>query len=338
VRATLERWLVARWYGRRSTAWLVPLELLFRGAVALRRALYARGLLRSEHMPVPVVVVGNLTVGGTGKTPLVLWLADALRARGLAPGIVSRGYGGAARAAPVRVDPAGDAGVVGDEALLLAQRSGCPVVVGARRAQAARVLVEAGVDVVIADDGLQHYALGRDVEILVLDGERGLGNGRCLPAGPLREPASRIAQVDAVVVQEGETGRDPGIAGALHMRLRERALVPLAGGAPRALSELAGQRVHAVAGIGNPERFFAWLRARGLDVIAHPHPDHAAYRPEDLQFGDELPVLMTEKDAVKCARFAGPRHWSVSVDVVLDPADAEALLGLVMSAVERKRP
>jgi tetraacyldisaccharide 4'-kinase len=333
----VERRLVARWYGERGPApWLVPLGALFRAGVRLRRSLYRCGLLRVERLPVPVVVVGNLTVGGTGKTPLVLWLAEALRVRGRAPGIVSRGYGGAGRA-PMRVQADSDAARVGDEALLLARRSACAVAVGADRAAAARLLLAAGVDVVIADDGLQHYALGRDLEIVVLDGQRGLGNGHCLPAGPLREPARRLAEVGAVVVHEDETGRDAGIPGALKMRMRARAVLPVAGGAARALEEFHGQRVHALAGIGHPQRFFAWLRARGLEVIPHAYPDHARFAPGDIDPGDGLPVLMTEKDAVKCARFAGPQHWYVSVDAALEAADAERLLGLVMRLFEERR-
>jgi tetraacyldisaccharide 4'-kinase len=281
---------------------------------------------------VPVVVVGNLTVGGTGKTPLVLWLARALRARGRQPGIVSRGYGGRGVRGALRVHAGSDVGVVGDEALLIARRSGCPVAVGRDRAAAAALVAGDGADIVIADDGLQHYALARDVEVAVLDDARRLGNGHCLPAGPLREPASRLSDVDAVVVHDDATGVNEWPPGAFPMRLQARAVRALASNAERSLESFAGERVHALAGIGNPERFFVSLRSQRLDVIAHPFPDHARLRREDIGFGDGLPVLMTEKDAVKCARFAGPEHWYVSVDAVLAPADAERLLALVDGA------
>jgi tetraacyldisaccharide 4'-kinase len=333
--AALERWVTSRWYGgRKPAAWLLPLEMLFRGVTALRRRAYRRGWLRVERLRVPVVVVGNLTVGGTGKTPLVLWLAQSLVGRGLQPGIVSRGYGGEHVRSRMRVKPDSDAGVVGDEALLLARRSACPVAIGADRAAAARLLLEAGVNLVIADDGLQHYGLGRDVEIVVLDGQRGFGNGHCLPAGPLREPVTRLAEVDAVVVHAHDSGATVRMPGAMAMQMRARGVLPLAGGDERTIESFAGQRVHAVAGIGNPERYFAWLRSRGLDVVPHAFPDHARFRREDIDFGDGLPILMTEKDAVKCARFAGPEHWYVPVDAVLDAADAERLCALVMRAVE----
>lgn len=338
MRAWLERVIVARWYDRdRASAWLLPLEALFRGVTAARRFAYRRGLLRVVRVAVPVVVVGNLTVGGTGKTPLVLWLARALRERGRRPGIVSRGYGGRGVRCAMHVHPGSEVGVVGDEALLIARRSRCPVAVGRDRAAAAALVVGDGADIVIADDGLQHYPLARDVEVAVLDGERRLGNGHCLPAGPLREPVWRLSEVDAVVVQGDANGVNQWAAGAYTMRLQARVVRALASGTERTLESFAGERVHALAGIGNPERFFVSLRSRGLDVIAHPFPDHARLRREDIVFGDELPVLMTEKDAVKCARFAGPEHWYVSVDAELAPADAERLLALVAGASDGVR-
>lgn len=336
VASAVERWLVARWYDPEAGAsWLAPLEWLFRAVSGARRRAYRSGLLPVHRVGAPVVVVGNVTVGGTGKTPLVLWLAQALRARGRRPGIVSRGYGGRAGPGVLRVDANSDPARAGDEALLLARRSGCPIAVAADRVAAARALVADGVDVVVADDGLQHYRLAREVEIVVLDGERGFGNGRCLPAGPLREPVSRIADADAVVVHQATQGGAAHLVpDALPMQMRARAVVPLAGGPERTLEDFAGKRVHAVAGIGNPGRYFDWLRTRGLDVVPHAFPDHAHYAPGDLDFGDGLPVLMTEKDAVKCTRFAGPQHWYVSVDAVFAPADAERLLAVVASAWE----
>jgi tetraacyldisaccharide 4'-kinase len=337
MRAALERRLVARWYGKRAALWLLPLEAVYRAVTALRRALYRCGVLRTERVAAPVVIVGNLTVGGTGKTPLVLWLAEHLRARGWQPGIASRGYGGEGMRRAMRVLPQSDPDLVGDEALLIAQRSGCAVAIGADRPAAARLLLDAGADLVLGDDGLQHYALARDVEIVVVDGQRGFGNDHCLPAGPLREPRTRLASVDAVVVQGLPEGSALPVAGALPMQLKTVGVFPLAGGPPVALESFGGQRVHALAGIGNPERFFAALRARGVDVVPHAFPDHTRFRRDDIRFADELPVLMTEKDAVKCARFAGPQHWYVRVDAVLAPADAERLIALVTRVVEGAR-
>jgi len=336
MRAALERRLVSRWYGERAAFWLLPLEGLYRAATALRRGLYRCGVLRVQRVGAPVVIVGNLTVGGTGKTPLVLWLAGQLQARGWQPGIASRGYGGDGTRTAMRVLPQSDPDLVGDEALLLAQRSGGPVAIGADRPAAAQLLLDAGADLVIADDGLQHYALARDVEIVVVDGQRGFGNGHCLPAGPLREPRARLASAGAVVVQAPKNDALP-VAGALRMVMRTVGVFPLGGGEESSIESFAGQRVHALAGIGNPERFFESLRLHGLDVVPHVFPDHTRFRREDIRFGDELPVLMTEKDAVKCARFAGPEHWYVRVDVTLAPADAERLLALVTRVVEGSR-
>jgi len=259
-------------------------------------------------------------VGGTGKTPLVVHLVELMRAAGWQPGVVSRGYGASGGAHPRRVRPDSDPDEVGDEPLLVARRAQCSVVVGADRVAAARMLVDEGVDLVLSDDGLQHYRLARDVEVAVLDGARLLGNGRCLPAGPLREPASRLQEVDVVVVN------GPGDLGsALRMRLVPEAVVRLHDGERRALSSFREARVHAVAGTGNPWRFFAMLREQGLDPIEHRYRDHARYRPQSLRFDDGLPVLMTEKDAVKCRRFADPAHWYVPVRVEFD-RDGESRL------------
>ena len=290
---------------------LLPLAALFALGVAARRMAFRRGWLRSERLPVPVVVVGNIVIGGTGKTPLVLWLARELARRGRHPGIVSRGYGGAtAGVAAVPAD--GDAERFGDEPVLLAARSGCPVWVGRDRASAARALLEAHplCNVIILDDGLQHYRLARDFEIAVED-ERGHGNGLMLPAGPLREPASR--RVDALVVNGGAGDRE-----TFGMRLAPTAIRSLDGTRSEAPRAYAGRRVHAVAGIGNPERFFATLAALGMKVVPHAFPDHHRFRLEDLAFGDDDPVLMTEKDAVKCVRF-GERGWSaLAVEAEID--------------------
>jgi tetraacyldisaccharide 4'-kinase len=311
---------------------LRALSRLFGLIVRARRAAYRRRWLRAVRLPRPVIVVGNLSVGGSGKTPLVIWLAQRLRAAGLAPGIVLRGYGGSAARAntPLQVESDSDPAVVGDEAVLLRQRSAEPVAVGRDRASAARLLLRQGVDVIISDDGLQHLALARDFEIAVIDGERGLGNGWLLPAGPLREPRSRLSQVDATVINgEGAFRSQWAAAGPrpLLMRLAGDCLLPLGGGAGTLpLSNLAGSRVHAVAGIGHPGRFFSQLRSAGLAVIEHPFPDHHRFRADELAFGDGLPLLTTEKDAVKCRQFGGPNRWYLPVSAVFAEADAAALL------------
>ena len=291
---------------------------MFGALAAMRRALYRRGILATERLDVPVVVVGNITAGGSGKTPLVLWIADFLLQAGSRPGFVSRGHGGRlARigAAPRAVDCASDPAMVGDEPLMLARRSGCPVWVGRDRVAACRALRirHPECDVLLLDDGLQHYRLARDVEIAVV-GERGFGNGRLLPAGPLREPVSRLASVDAVVCNGARR------AGAYAMRLEGADLVALEDPA-RTLQvhALGARRVHAVAGIGDPARFFRHLEALGLQVIPHAFTDHHPFTAADLEFGDAAPVVMTEKDAVKCARFAQPRFWMLPVRAVLDP-------------------
>ncbi len=267
------------WYGGSSLRWLLaPLSVLFWLLSGVRRLSYRWGLLRSVRLPVPVVVVGNLSAGGTGKTPLVIWLARELRELGHRPGILSRGYGGTTRY-PRLVTPDAEPAAVGDEPLLLSRRAGCPVVVDPDRVRAGRwLLAQEGCDVLIADDGLQHYRLARDLEIVVIDGGRRLGNGWVLPAGPLRETASRLRSVDLVVVNGDARG------GELAMRLVPSDLVSLRDPAVRRpLATLAGQPVHAVAGIGNPERFFALLRDQGAVVDARVFPDHHGFSRQDIE-------------------------------------------------------
>lgn len=321
-------WLEQHW--QRLTpvsALLYPLSLMFRGAITVRRAAYSTHLAKTVRLPVPVVVVGNITVGGTGKTPLVLWVADFLAQNGMRPGIISRGYGSAVHAAREVLPTAGPASV-GDEPLLLAQRSNCPVWIGADRVAAARGLIDANPDcnVIVSDDGLQHYRLGRKVEIAVIDGARGLGNGLLLPAGPLREPPSRLREVDAVVIHGAPRPIDRK-KNAVNMRLEGREFRSLLN--PEHVvgpEHFQGQRVHAVAGIGHPPRFFAHLEALGLTFEAHAFPDHHAYTGHDFAFADADVVLMTEKDAVKCASFASEKHWALRVDAVPDPQLGELIL------------
>ena len=303
--------LQASWYGTRGAPlWTYPLAWLYGALTALRRGLYRIGWLRSTTLPVPVVVVGNITAGGTGKTPLTLALVRALTARGWRPGVVSRGYGGTQRE-PALLDDHPDPARYGDEPCLI-RASGVPVAVGGDRPAAAALLLQAGCNVVIADDGLQHYALARDVEICVVDGVRRFGNGRLLPAGPLREPLSRLRQVDFLVCN-GEAGE-----GEYPMHLAGGTAVSLTEGATRPLSDFGGQTVYAVAAIGHPERFFQSLRAQGLTVIGHAFADHHAFVPQDLAVAGDAPLLMTDKDAIKCQSFARPVWWRVPVRAVLD--------------------
>ncbi|MFM1885150.1 MAG: Tetraacyldisaccharide 4-kinase [Pseudomonadota bacterium] len=327
VAAGLQR----RWYATSPPWFLRPPGALYAVLMRWRRRAYARGLLASEAVAVPVIVVGNLSVGGTGKTPLTAALASLLRDAGRRPGIASRGHGGTERG-PWRVTAADTAARVGDEPVLLAALTGVPVCVARRRAAAARRLVEEGCDVVLCDDGLQHLALRRDREIVVIDALRGLGNGACLPAGPLREPLDRLATVDLVVfngtpspeLQQQLQGLAP-LAPQCVMRLVGDSARPLCGGMAKPLSVWHGQRVHAVAGIGHPQRFFDMLRAAGLQPVEHPFPDHHAYTAADIAFADAMPVLMTSKDAVKCRLFAGPQHHEVPVTAVFDAAGAARL-------------
>lgn len=320
------------WY--RRSFWHVPLlpaSWLFGGLVWLRRTLYRLGWLKSVALPVPVVVVGNISVGGTGKTPLVLWLIAFLRRNGFHPGVVSRGYGGAgARPQPVTPDSA--PAQVGDEPVLLARRGGCPVWVGRDRVAAAQALLRAHreCDVLLSDDGLQHYRLRRDVEIAVVDGARRFGNGLLLPAGPLREGVRRLDSVDAVVVNLGNDPAErpgPGRGREYSMGLRGRMFYNLAQPKLRlAPEELRGKRLHAVAGIGNPQRFFDFLRDLGLAVTEHAFPDHHPYCPGDLHFAHADAILMTEKDAVKCARFGCGDCWALAVEPEVDPGLGARLL------------
>lgn len=335
-------WIERHWQSFTPvSAALCPLSLLFGAAAAARRAAYRKGLIARLRLPVPVIVTGNITAGGTGKTPLALWLAARLRAGGYTPGIVCRGYGGHSTT-PQRVSPDSDPYVAGDEAVLLARRSGCEVWAGVDRVAVARSLLAArpACDVLISDDGLQHYALARDVELCVVDAARGFGNGWLLPAGPLRERPSRLATVDAVVVNAGDgdalhpsTALIPARTARFTMKLEGREFRNILNPGHRVGPEyFSGRRVHAVAGIGNPQRFFRHLQGLGLDFTPHSFPDHYPYAVSDLAYSGAEAVLMTEKDAVKCRRFAAQAYWELAVDAVPDPA----LGKLVLSKLETK--
>ena len=313
------------WHSRGAIAWLLwPASLVFGWLVFFRRLFFKFHLFKCHRAGIPVIVVGNLTAGGSGKTPLVLWIVELLKAHKWKPGIVSRGHGGSAQQ-PTEANIASDPAEVGDEPILLARRSGCPVWVAPDRVAACRALREQHPEcnVIVTDDGLQHYALARDLEICVVDG-RGFGNGFLQPAGPLREPSSRLRSVDAVVAQGA-----PGAAGAAgyRMELQGDRLVRFTDARDvRAARSFAGQRVHAVAGIGDPRRFFLQLTRFGLKVVPHPFPDHHPFGAADFAFGDNDPVVMTEKDAVKCKRFAQAHYWVFPVSASLDPAFERWLL------------
>jgi tetraacyldisaccharide 4'-kinase len=329
---SVQSWFNRIWYDRTVPPWwLLPASLLYGIVSGSRRYLHSRHLLRSTRLSCPVVVVGNLSVGGTGKTPLVCWLVARLGERGFRPGVVTRGYGGSSR--DVRsVEASDDPRVVGDEPVLLAQRTGVPVAVGRNRPAAAQLLVAAGCNVIVSDDGLQHYALSRDCEVVVIDGDRRFGNGWLLPAGPLREPPARLRSANAIVVNGARALLD----GALSMRLEAKNAVALVGGRTMPLQAFAGTAVHAVAGIGNPERFFNMLRSRGIAVVGHPLTDHARIGAGDIVFADGKPVLMTEKDAVKCKDLADERHWYVPVSAYFDGDESTTLLGIVTHSIANR--
>ena len=332
ARTSLHQWLLRGWYGPRPIWSLIPLSWLFVMLAAIRRGCYRYGIFRVVRLPVPVIVVGNITVGGTGKTPLVIWLCQVLRARGYRPGIVTRGYRGKSAHWPLRVTPTTDAGLAGDEAVLLARATKLPVIAGPDRVVAAkRLFQEHAVNVIVSDDGLQHYHLGRDFQIVTLDGELGFGNGWRLPAGPLREPAAAINHVDLVVCK----GRLPSAISlptntpVMHMRLTEA--VHLHDGVCLPLANFRGRSVHSVAGIGHPEQFFAALAAEGIQIERHALPDHARLSRQDVMLGDGKPVLMTEKDAVKCDKFDLPDHWYVRVQAEFSHAHAANIVQAIQT-------
>ncbi len=300
------------WYSNSTlSVLLLPLSWLFRLIVALRRAYYQFAGRSHSPSPAYVIVVGNIAVGGTGKTPFLIWLARQCCKRGLKTGIITRGYKGTRTDRVVEVGTDSRVEEVGDEALLLARKTACPVVAATDRSQAlARLVQSAQPDVVLSDDGLQHYAMGRDFEIAVIDGVREFGNGRCLPAGPLREPPSRLRSCD-LVVRNG-----PANPQGLYFEVQPEELHALnLREVRKSLQEFRGRTVHAVAGIGNPGRFFRLLKQAGLDIIEHAFADHHAYVKADLEFGDDAPILMTEKDVVKCETFLDSDIWYLPIIV-----------------------
>ncbi len=321
-------WLLQTWYGpTRRGRWLMPLAWLFSAAASLRHWAYRCGLRRCYRSSRVIVVVGNLSVGGTGKTPLVAWLIETLKQRGLRVGAVSRGYGGA-HAGPIRLRDDSRSSEVGDEALWLARHCQVPVAVGVDRPAAVRLL-EDDCELIICDDGLQHYALERDVEIMVVDGERGLGNGLRLPAGPLREAASRLDDAAAVVVN------GPGFfrTGALHMDMAATGVRPTSSGELRSLEQFRGTDVHAVAAIGHPERFFSLLRGAGLRVEAHAFRDHLRLPASAFTFADGKPVLTTAKDAVRFEGAWPENVWVLEAEAIVSRSAADQLLAPILRAL-----
>lgn len=313
---------------------LFPVSLIFRSVVWLRKQCYRIGLFSRWSSPVPVIVVGNITVGGAGKTPLVIALTELLVAEGQRVGIITRGYGGSASNGITVVHPDSDPAVVGDEAVLLSARTGVSVVAGAERVEVVKKILSLGpLDFVISDDGLQHYALERQMEIAVVDSSYRFGNGFCLPAGPLREPLSRLNSVDMVAYSSGVSGGVNGnnrtdmgyeLVGTTLVNVNDSAHL-------RALADLEGSVVHAVAGIASPARFFNSLREHGLQVIEHPFGDHARFSKADVEFDDQYPVLMTEKDKVKCSHMNLKDTWYLPVRAVLDEELVTAFLNRALS-------
>ena len=313
-----ERLLQAWYTGHPLLVLLRPLEWLYRWMVSRRRRAFVAGRGDIYRAPVPVIVVGNITLGGTGKTPMILWLIEHCRARGLRVGVVSRGYGAEPPSFPWRVEAEHSAAVSGDEPLLIVQRTAVPLMIDPDRGRAVRALLASEpLDLILSDDGLQHYRLARDLELVLLDAARGLGNRRCLPAGPLREPLERLESVDALLCNGAAADTPDSFA----MQLRPGALINLVSRQPVGLEHFPpGQALHALAGIGNPRRFFNTLEGLNWRPVAHAFADHARYSAEALQFTPALPVVMTEKDAVKCRPFAQPDWWYLSVDAQLSPA------------------
>ncbi|ATA24254.1 tetraacyldisaccharide 4'-kinase [Brenneria goodwinii] len=313
------------WSGRSPLYWLlVPLSVLYGFITFLIRQSYRRGWRKSWRAPVPVIVVGNLTAGGNGKTPVVIWLVEQLQRKGYRVGVVSRGYGGKAQHYPLLVDDDVTTAQAGDEPVLIYQRTGAPVAVAPQRRLAVEALLARyPLDMVITDDGLQHYALARDIELVVVDGIRRFGNGWWLPAGPMRERESRLRSVDAVIVNGGTAQ-----AGEIAMHLTSGMAINLLSGEKRPVSRL--QNVVAMAGIGYPQRFFTTLRDAGVSISREvAFADHQSYQPDQLKqltADERQPLLMTEKDAVKCRTFASRNWWYLPVDAVLAEPQAARLI------------
>lgn len=329
------RFLERAWYNKAPWLWLLwPLSLIFQLIVSIRGK--RKAVSSSSGNGVPVIVVGNLTVGGTGKTPLLIALCNHLQKLGMKPGVISRGYGGSANNYPMDVDSETDPALAGDEPVLIASKTSCPVVVDPDRARALQHLTgQHNVDLVLSDDGLQHYRLRRDMEIVVVDGQRLFGNGLCLPAGPLREPVSRLQHSDFIVINGEPQRAIPELSDASVMQIKSKALINLETGERKPFSGAPfhiGNKVQAVAAIGNPKRFFDSLATLPYPVEPHVFPDHHAFRPADFEALDpHQPIVMTEKDGIKCHNFASANMWYVEIDVDLP----QALLSGMVTQLKR---
>lgn len=332
----MRQWLQRQW--TTYSGWhlfLLPAAVLFGALIILRRYLYQHSFLKSHRLAVPVVVVGNINVGGTGKTPVVIWLAQQLTKAGYKPGIISRGYGGSAQH-PIYVDENSEPGLVGDEPVLIAMRTHCPVVVSKNRVSAGRYLLSRFSDcnILISDDGLQHYRMQRDVEIVVYDAEKGFGNTMLLPAGPLREAKARLKTVDAVVCN-GDSESTATKVNCFNMRLDAGDFYNLKSPTSTLNSAaFVGKKVLAIAGIGNPQRFFNQLTEMGLQFEQHAFADHYAYTPDDFPGADADMIVMTEKDAVKCKAFARENFWVLPVSAVIDNGLLPTILNRLTQSLE----
>jgi tetraacyldisaccharide 4'-kinase len=329
MKKILTKWINIIWYEDFFIAvWLMPFSFIYMDVMRFRRWLYKTGRKAVTKVSVPVIMVGNLTVGGTGKTPLVIYLTKELQAQGFNPGVISRGYGGESEIWPQRVRSNSHVSVVGEEAILIAEQTQCPVAIGPIRADAAKLLIEdASCDVILSDDGLQHYALARDIEVMVIDGERRFGNNYCLPAGPLREPQDRKLEVDFIVCNGGEIEE-----GEIFMQLEGDIAVNLQNGEQKSLDEFNQLNCHALAGIGNPQRFFKHLEKYHIKSSFDEFPDHHIFTETDIAHKKAEAIFMTEKDAVKCKLFATDKHWVVPVQAKL-PTD---FIGQLISLLKSK--
>lgn len=329
------------WYSKKPWAITISTSMLllswcYRALIVLRQIAYNHGIFSTHRLPIPVIVVGNIVVGGSGKTPLVIYLAQHLKGQGYHPGIISRGYKGKSKQWPQLVSKDSSPRLMGDEAVLIARRTNCPIAVAPNRYAAAMLLLkQSKIDIIICDDGLQHHALARDIEIITIDGIRRHGNGRCLPAGPLREPAKRLQQVD-IIVCNGATYADECNNQFTMEYTGEHLSSLLDNSRTHHIKQFAQQPVHAITGVGNPKKFFTYLRSQGLSIIEHPFPDHHNYTKQDIFFNDNLSVIMTEKDAVKCSRFASDRHWFLMLDITIPGAFLNQLNQLLRGCATKK--
>lgn len=317
--------LKKRWYDKKPPPFgLVPLSYIYQAIILIRQWLYRHHVFATTHLPVPVIVVGNLTLGGNGKTPLVAWLAHRLRQEGFNPGLISRGYGGKSKAWPEWVLDESDPHLVGDEAVMLVKQTHCPMVVGPNRVKAAQTLLKKySCDVIISDDGLQHLALGRDLEIVV-EGSRNFGNGYCLPGGPMREPITRINTVD-FFINHTTMQLKPGP----FRNIKNPNLI-------LTTEDLSTKKIHAVAGIGHPERFFQLLKDLEITFTPHSFPDHHLFTETELQFGKDCLIIMTEKDAIKCRKFADEYYWYLPIQLELEEVFVTQFKNKFMEIVKEK--